>query len=481
MKKFLALFLAASIMTTNVCAAEITVTLDGDEVIFQSTEPVIENGRTLIPLRGVFEQLGYEISWDGNTKTAVFQNEGNTIEITANSDTFIMNGEAVSLDVPASIIDGSMMLPLRAVGEAAGLVVNWDADTKTVSLSTGSAETEAVTEAETVETTEAETEAATEEETETTTAAAVKDNISEADAEKLKICANNQSTIYSIDVLYYYLGETLEYAYYKIDGALEYSYSTAELVEVFDDAIEECKGYKAAANRLKTLTADQTLVKAFVAYVDDQITYLQFYYDVFCSVKYSSSSELSVNKKIDDMKRDLEEALSDMNSAAKNLTNAANDTIRDETYNAEASEKISSEKQAGMEKYRKEIGAYVTDELNKVKNTSDAYRNGSAFVTAATNIRNKLNSTETPTYCLLDKYCLLRACDLITQAGTAVKNGAYTKDGKNEYYIEYLAVMITADYLFECGLGDYYDPSEGEFEEVPEEADIDIEEEGITV
>ncbi len=137
MKKFLALFLAASIMTTNVCAAEITVTLDGDEVIFQSTEPVIENGRTLIPLRGVFEQLGYEISWDGNTKTAVFQNEGNTIEITANSDTFIMNGEAVALDVPVSIIGGSMMLPLRAVGEAAGLVVNWDPDTKTVSLSTG--------------------------------------------------------------------------------------------------------------------------------------------------------------------------------------------------------------------------------------------------------------------------------------------------------------------------------------------------------
>ncbi len=321
----------------------------------------------------------------------------------------------------------------------------------------------------------------TEEETETTTAIIIEDNISEADAEKLKICANNKSTLYSIDVLNYCLSETLEYAYYKIDGALEYSYSTSELVEVFDDAIEECKGYKAAANRLNTLTADQTLVKAFVAYVDDQITVLQFYYDVFCSVKYSSSSELSVNKKIEDMKRDVEEAVSDMNSASKNLTNAANNTIRDETYNAEASENISSEKQAGMEKYRKEIGPYITEELNKVKNTSDAYRNGSAFVTAATNIRNKLNSTEAPTYCLLDKYCLLRACDLITQAGTAVKNGAYTKDGKNEYYIEYLAVMISADWLFQASLGDYYDPSEGEFEEVPEEADIDIEEEGITV
>ncbi|MCD7777718.1 MAG: copper amine oxidase N-terminal domain-containing protein [Clostridiales bacterium] len=131
MKRFIALSAAVSIMTTSVFASEITVVLDGAQVEFSSQEPVIVEGRTLIPLRGVFEQLGYEISWEADTKTAVFQNGDSTINVMADSDVFIINGEEVSLDVPASIINGSMMLPLRAVGEAAGLEVDWNSETKT--------------------------------------------------------------------------------------------------------------------------------------------------------------------------------------------------------------------------------------------------------------------------------------------------------------------------------------------------------------
>lgn len=136
MKKFIALSLSLLMLCSNVFAGEISVSLNGESVEFANQEPVIVEGRTLIPLRGVFEKLGYEISWDGNTKTAEFVNGNKKVQITVNSDTFIVDDDMVfTLDVPAQIINGSMMLPLRAVGEAAGIDVEWDAVTKTVNLS----------------------------------------------------------------------------------------------------------------------------------------------------------------------------------------------------------------------------------------------------------------------------------------------------------------------------------------------------------
>ncbi len=484
MKRFLALILAVSVTTASVFASEITVILDGSEVEFSAQEPVIEEGRTLIPLRGVFEQLGYEISWDGDTKTAEFSNGTTVIAITANSGTFTVNDRAVDLDVPASIINGSMMLPLRAVGEAAGLEVEWNSDTKTVNLSSSSADEETTEETTGAAAEEAEetTEEATEPETETA-AEVIEDDISEADLTKLKNCVNSESTLYSIDALSYLLDETVDYAYYKINGALEYSYSVSELVEVFDDAITECKGYKTAANNLKTLTDDQNTVKKFVAYVDLQIEGLQFFYDLFCSVKYSSASEKSIQSKIDTLEKNISESIDDFSDAFDSLADKCNEVVSIEKYNAEVSDNITDSQKKGMESYRKEIGEYVTEQINTIKNSSDSYRNGSVFVTAATNIRNKINSTPAPQYCLLDKQCMLRACDLITQAGTAIKNGAYTKDGKNEYFIEYLSVMSAGNILFTKSLGDYYNPTEGDFIEIEDEVeiDIDIEESGDSV
>ncbi len=134
MKRSIAFLLAAVMMVGNVYAKDITVTLNDEEVNFDAQQPVIVEGRTLIPLRGVFEKLGYTVVWDGNTKTATLSNKEKSIDVTANSSTMTVNKDTVSLDVPAQIINGSMMLPLRAVGEASGLDVEWNSDSKTVVL-----------------------------------------------------------------------------------------------------------------------------------------------------------------------------------------------------------------------------------------------------------------------------------------------------------------------------------------------------------
>lgn len=144
MKKFISVFLtaaAAAAFGSSVYAADsaITVKLDNEPVSFESQQPVIVEGRTLIPLRGVFEKMGYNISWDGNTKTALLVSDKTRVSVTAGSSEFTVNGDAKELDVPAQIMNGSMMLPLRAIGEAAGANVTWNGAVKTVEIDTRSA------------------------------------------------------------------------------------------------------------------------------------------------------------------------------------------------------------------------------------------------------------------------------------------------------------------------------------------------------
>ena len=144
MKKFICICLTAGLMLSAascVFAADgiISVELDSEKIFFQGQEPVIVNGRTLIPLRGVFEKMGFTVSWEGNTKTAVLKSDSTTVSVTANSSTFSVNGESKPLDVPAQIMNDSMMLPLRAVGEAAGANVTWNGSTKTVEIDTKAA------------------------------------------------------------------------------------------------------------------------------------------------------------------------------------------------------------------------------------------------------------------------------------------------------------------------------------------------------
>lgn len=144
MKKFISVFLiaaASAAFCSSVYAADstITVQLDKEPVSFESQQPVIVEGRTLIPLRGVFEKMGYTISWDGNTKTALLISDKTRVSVTAGSSEFTVNGETKVLDVPAQIMNGSMMLPLRAIGEAAGANVTWNGAVKTVEIDTKSA------------------------------------------------------------------------------------------------------------------------------------------------------------------------------------------------------------------------------------------------------------------------------------------------------------------------------------------------------
>ncbi len=94
--------------------------------------PFIENGRTMVPLRAVFEVLNCNVKWEEATKSAVVEYGETKIIIPANSTTAYVNGKANSLDVPAKLVNNRIMVPLRFVSEAIDKIVFWDDLGKTV-------------------------------------------------------------------------------------------------------------------------------------------------------------------------------------------------------------------------------------------------------------------------------------------------------------------------------------------------------------
>lgn len=110
------------------------VVLDGQQLEFE-VPPIIENGRTLVPLRAIFEALGANVSWDGPTQTVTATKSDITIKLQIGSQTAYRNNEAVSLEVPGKIISNRTLVPLRFVSEALGATVKWDGQTQTISLS----------------------------------------------------------------------------------------------------------------------------------------------------------------------------------------------------------------------------------------------------------------------------------------------------------------------------------------------------------
>jgi len=130
-----AILLLTALTTTTTYASGIIVEIDGVQVDFDGQNPANIDGRILVPVRGVFEALGFTVAWNPDTQTATLTGE-NVIVITIGSSTFTTDGRTYTLDVPAQIIGGRTMLPIRAVLESVGHVLEWDGARTAVLITT---------------------------------------------------------------------------------------------------------------------------------------------------------------------------------------------------------------------------------------------------------------------------------------------------------------------------------------------------------
>lgn len=104
------------------------------------TEPIIENSRTLLPIRYVAEAVGAKVTWNNSARKVTITLKGTTIELWIGKNYALVNGEYKFIDstntavVPIIIEPGRTMLPLRFVSENLGAKVDWNSSTREVTV-----------------------------------------------------------------------------------------------------------------------------------------------------------------------------------------------------------------------------------------------------------------------------------------------------------------------------------------------------------
>ncbi|KUK11533.1 MAG: Copper amine oxidase-like domain-containing protein [Clostridia bacterium 41_269] len=99
------------------------------------TSPAMIKGTVMIPLKACLEQFCAEIDWLPSTKTVMVSYKDKTILLSLGKQKATVNGKEVNISVPAQAVNGRTMIPLRFVSEQIGLKVDWNGTTKTVTIS----------------------------------------------------------------------------------------------------------------------------------------------------------------------------------------------------------------------------------------------------------------------------------------------------------------------------------------------------------
>lgn len=115
---------------------DILVYVDGEAVEFDQ-KPVIQNSRTLVPFRKIFEALGAEVDWNNDTQQVRAIRDDIEISFVIGEKVLLINQkDTIIMDVEPQIINSRSMVSLRAVSEALGVQVNWDNDERIITINT---------------------------------------------------------------------------------------------------------------------------------------------------------------------------------------------------------------------------------------------------------------------------------------------------------------------------------------------------------
>ena len=106
------------------------IEFDGNILGFD-VPPIIEDGSTLVPMRFLFEQMGADVEWDSETQTATATLDNKAVTFSIDNVNARINNKPAKMDVPARLVNGKTMVPLRFLSENMGYDVDWDADSRT--------------------------------------------------------------------------------------------------------------------------------------------------------------------------------------------------------------------------------------------------------------------------------------------------------------------------------------------------------------
>lgn len=115
---------------------DISVKIDDKIVEFTDVKPIVENNRTFVPFRAIFEQMNANVSWDNDKQLITAQRGDTTVsfQIGKREMNIINNDEHKMkvIDVAPFIKNSRTYVPIRFASEALGACVDWEPQTRTV-------------------------------------------------------------------------------------------------------------------------------------------------------------------------------------------------------------------------------------------------------------------------------------------------------------------------------------------------------------
>lgn len=145
MKRLIATMAALliSLMAVSAASAQesqatpgIRVLMDGQELAFDEA-PFVEEGRTLVPLRALAENLGFAVAYDAADQKITLTKDGSTLVLWVDHTKVVVNGEESVIDVSPKVRNGRSFVPVRFVAERLGASVGWNAEQQSVTVSRG--------------------------------------------------------------------------------------------------------------------------------------------------------------------------------------------------------------------------------------------------------------------------------------------------------------------------------------------------------
>lgn len=143
MKKILSVALSLVILCASAVSVsargKVNITLNG-EAFTSDTEPFIENNRTYVPVRAIFQAVGASVLWDSENQTVIIAKSNGdnytNVALQIGLDYAFVNAERVEIDAPSFIENNRTYVPLAFIMTALGENVQWNGETSTVSITT---------------------------------------------------------------------------------------------------------------------------------------------------------------------------------------------------------------------------------------------------------------------------------------------------------------------------------------------------------
>ena len=135
MKKLISLLIVLTLcfsVSTAVFAEKPIDIRIGGNILETTVKPILVDGRTMLPVRAVFEALGAKVDYIAKERKVVATKGDWVVSFIIGSKIMTVNGAEKEIDVPAMIVDSRTLAPVRACAEAFDLEVEWNANTRTV-------------------------------------------------------------------------------------------------------------------------------------------------------------------------------------------------------------------------------------------------------------------------------------------------------------------------------------------------------------